>query len=203
VAIKLPAPAAKYSDTINGGNMKLAATCAATVLALFLTACSSDTHDADVKALKDGEVQWNQDYASKNVDKIVSHYAGDAVLMAPGMPATTGKDPIRTMLTQMVADPALSLHFEATNVDVAKSGDLGYTRGKYTMDMTDPQTKQVVHDHGSYVTTYRKQPDGTWKAVSDIASSETPSIPIPPPAASTPKQSKGKKGGHKGGKSKH
>jgi uncharacterized protein (TIGR02246 family) len=186
--------------------MKLAATCAATALALILTACSSDTHDADVKAIKDNETQWNKDYAAKDLDKIVSHYASDAVLMAPGMASASGKDAIHTMLSQMIGDPALSLHFEATNVDVAKSGDLGYTRGKYTMDMTDPQTKQVVHDHGSYVTTYRKQPDNTWKAVADIASSETPSIPIPPPSANNSKPAKGKGGGQKngkGGKSRH
>jgi hypothetical protein len=46
------------------------------------------------------------------------------------------------------------------------------------MAMTDPQTRQVINDHGSYVTTYRKQPDGTWKAVADIATSE-----VPPPAS--------------------
>jgi hypothetical protein len=45
------------------------------------------------------------------------------------------------------------------------------------MAMTDPQRKQVINDHGSYVTTYRKQPDGAWKAVADIATSE-----VPPPA---------------------
>jgi ketosteroid isomerase-like protein len=69
---------------------------------------------------------------------------------------------------------------------VAKSGDVAYTQGSYTMVMTDPQTKQVINDHGSYVTTYRKQPDGTWKAVADIATSEVPP-PVPPP---TPAPSK-------------
>ena len=49
------------------------------------------------------------------------------------------------------------------------------------MTMTDPNSKQVINDHGSYVTTYRKQPDGSWKAVADIASSEVP-LPAPPPA---------------------
>jgi hypothetical protein len=47
--------------------------------------------------------------------------------------------------------------------------------------VTDPQTKQIVNDHGSYVTTYRKQPDGTWKAIADIATSEVPP-PAPPPS---------------------
>jgi ketosteroid isomerase-like protein len=97
------------------------------------------------------------------------------------MPATTGKDAIRAALKGMVTDPALSLKFHASKVDVAQSGDIGYTQGSYTMTMTDPQSKQVINDHGSYVTTYRKQPDGMWKAVADIATSEVPP-PAPPPA---------------------
>jgi uncharacterized protein (TIGR02246 family) len=148
-------------------------------VALMVTACNqaTDTHDADVKALQDNETQWNQDFASKDSEKIVSHYADDAVLMTPGMPASSGKDAIRNSLKEMVADPALSLKFHATKFEVAKSGDVAYSQGSYTLTVTDPQTKQVINDHGSYVTTYRKQPDGTWKAVADIATSE-----VPPPA---------------------
>ena len=66
-------------------------------------------------------------------------------------------------------------------MEVAKAGDVAYTQGSYTMTMTDPNSKQVINDHGSYVTTYRKQPDGSWKAVADIATSEVPP-PAPPPA---------------------
>ncbi len=42
------------------------------------------------------------------------------------------------------------------------------------MTMTNPATKQPLSDHGSYVTTYAKQADGSWKAVADIATSEVP-----------------------------
>jgi hypothetical protein len=58
--------------------------CATTAIALMATACNqaADTHDADVKALKDNETQWNQDFASKDSDKLVAHYADDAILMA-------------------------------------------------------------------------------------------------------------------------
>jgi uncharacterized protein (TIGR02246 family) len=174
---------------------RLANLCAAAAIVLTLTACNqtADTHDADVAALQTNESQWNQDYVSKDTDKIVPHYTDDAVLMVPGMPATSGKDAIRTALKQMVADPALSLKFQASKIDVAKSGDLAYTQGSYTITMTDPQTKQPINDHGSYVTTYRKQPDGTWKAVADIVSSDVPP-PAPAPAAapSTGHKSKSK-----------
>lgn len=153
-----------------------------TAIALMAVACnqSPDTHDADVQAIKADETQWNLDYAARDLDKIVSHYTDDAVLMAPGTPASSGKAAIHDAMKQMVADPTLALKFQASKVDVAKSGDLGYTQGSYTLTLTDPQTKQLINDHGSYVTVYRKQADGTWKAVSDIASSDMPP-PAPPP----------------------
>ena len=162
--------------------------CALAALAGTLTACnqaSAGNHDADVKALQDSETQWNQDYAAKDATKIASYYADGAVLMAPGVPAAVGKDAISKMIGEMVADPALSLKFQASKVDVAQSGDLAYTQGTYTLTFTDPQTKQVVHDHGSYVTDYRKQTDGLWKAVADIATSD---VPPAPPAPTTAKK---------------
>ena len=167
---------------------RLAALLGITAIALMATACNqpADTHDADVQALKDNEAQWNQDWASKSADKIASHYADDAVLIVPGMAPTTGKDAILNSLKGMVSDPAMSLKFQASKVEVAKSGDLGYTQGSYTLRVTDAQTKKVIDDHGSFVTAYRKQADGTWKAVSDIASSE-----VPPPAPAPAKSKKG------------
>jgi len=156
-------------------------------IAMAMVACNQapDTHDADVQAIKSLETNWSQDYAGKNPDKIASYYADDAVLIAPGMATVSGKDAIHSMIAQMTADPALSLKFQSTKVDAAKSGDFAYSQGSYTMTMTDPNTKQLVNDHGSYVTVYHKQADGSWKAVSDIASS---SVPPPAPAPDTKKR---------------
>ena len=161
---------------------RLATLCAVTAMALTITACNQtpDTHDADAKAIQDNETQWNADWAAKDSDKIAAHYADDAILIVPGSPSTSGKAAIATANKGMVTDPAMSLKFHADKVEVAKSGDLGYTQGTYTLTVTDPVGKQVINDHGSYVTTYRKQPDGSWKAVVDIATSEVPP-PAPPP----------------------
>ena len=165
---------------------RLTTLCAATAIALTLTACNQtpapapNTHDADVKAIQDNETQWNQDWASKDAAKIASHFADDAVLMVPGGPPTVGKDTIQKEVAPMVADPAISLRFLSSKVDVAASGDLGYTQGSYTLALTNTKTKKVANDHGSYVTTYRKQADGSWKAVADIATSEVPpAMPAP------------------------
>jgi uncharacterized protein (TIGR02246 family) len=167
---------------------RFATLCAAAALTLMAVACNdADTHDADVKAVQANEIQWNQDWQAKDSNKIVAHYADDAVLIIPGSPAINGKDAIAKSLAGMLADPALSLKFQTVKTDVAKSGDLGYTQGSYTLTLTDPQTKQIINDHGNYVTTYRKQADGTWKAVADIASSDVPPPAPAPPAELKPK----------------
>jgi len=161
--------------------------CGTAAMALAMTACNQapapaaatpDTRDADTKAISDNESQWNSDWAAKDADKLAAHYADDAVLMAPGMEPLKGRDAIRSGLSGMTSDKALSLKFKASKVEVSKSGDVAYTQGDYQMTMTDPATHKVMNDHGTYVTTYRKQGDGSWKAVADIATSSVP--PGPP-----------------------
>jgi|SRR5579884_1114077 len=132
------------------------------------------------KAIRANEAQWNQDWASKDADKIAAHYADDATLMAPGSPPASGREAIHAALKQMLDDSALSLKFEATRVEVSKAGDVAWTEGTYNMTMTDPATKKPMNDKGTYVTVYCRQADGSWKAVSDIASSIA--MPGAPPA---------------------
>lgn len=160
--------------------------CGTFVIAISMAACNQtpppapDTHDADVKAITDTEVQANLAWAAKDLERVMAFYADDAVLMTPGMEAVSGKEAMRAGMKEMLADPAVSLTFQSSKVDVAKSGDLAYTEGTYKLTVTDPATHKLINDHGNYVTTFRKQADGSWKAVVDIASSAVP--PPTPPA---------------------
>jgi uncharacterized protein (TIGR02246 family) len=163
-------------------------------LLLLLAGCSQtapDTREADTKALKDLETQWNADYKSKDLDKAVAHYTADAVLMSPGAPAASTAEARKALIKELVDDPAGSLTFQTASVEVARSADLAASRGTYTMTMTDPKTKKPVTDHGSYVTVYKKQADGMWKAVSDINVSDLP--PVVPAAAKRAPARQGKK----------
>jgi uncharacterized protein (TIGR02246 family) len=148
---------------------------------LALAGCSGsatpDTHDADVQALKNAEAAWVKDAATKDVEKFASHYNDDASVLMPNAPVINGKDAIRGAFKPMLEDPNFALTFEATRVDVAKSGELGYTQGAYSMTMSDPKTKQPMTDKGKYVTVFKKQADGSWKAVSDMISSDLPAPP--------------------------
>ena len=133
--------------------------------------------DAAAIAIRHNEEAWNKDFEAKDAARLLAHYSEDATLMSPGMPAAHGKAAIGKVLKEMVGDHALSLKFHASRVEVAGSGDMAYTEGTYTMTMTDPASKKPINDKGSYVTVYKKQADSSWKAVSDIATSEVPPAP--------------------------
>jgi ketosteroid isomerase-like protein len=102
----------------------------------------------------------------------MSHYADDAFLVAPGLKGTDGSTEIRKSFAGASADPAFSLTFASDKVDAAASGDMAYSRGHFTEKYTDPKTSKVMTTSGSYVTVYKKQQDGSWKAVEDFAAAD-------------------------------
>jgi uncharacterized protein (TIGR02246 family) len=143
--------------------------------ALAAAGCNApDTRDADVKALKDLEAQWVKDIATKDPEKWVAYYTDDASFLPQGSPTVTGKEALRGLIKSLVSDPNFALTFQSSRQEVGKSGDLGYTQGSYTMTVSNPETKQPMTDKGKYLTVFKKLADGSWKAVSDMISSDGP-----------------------------
>jgi uncharacterized protein (TIGR02246 family) len=136
-----------------------------------------DTRAADEKALKDDEAAWNKDWESKDIDKVVSHYAEDAALEIPNTPLLQKRDDIKNALKQVLADPNWSISFSNDKVEVAKSGDLAYVQGHYTLTATDDKSKKKVTEKGKYVTIYKKQADSSWKAIQDINNADATAAP--------------------------
>jgi uncharacterized protein (TIGR02246 family) len=133
-----------------------------------------DTRIADQKAILDGEAVWVADWKARDLEKIVSHYTDDAIVMEPDMPAMKGKDAIRAGMKQFLDDRNLALTFVSTNAEVSKGSDLAYSHGTFTATQTDAKTLKPVTETGTYVMVYRKAADGTWKAILDINNSDAP-----------------------------
>jgi uncharacterized protein (TIGR02246 family) len=118
------------------------------VLAALLAGCNEapapapDTRASDAKAIRALETSWQQLYATKDVDQITAVYADDASVFMPGAPVLNGVEAIKTALKPIVKSKGFSLSFESTDVVVAKSGDLAYSQGAYTMTRTNPKTKK-------------------------------------------------------------
>lgn len=151
-------------------NTKLTLAALLILVAGHAPAQSAGKHTAIEQAVRQSEARWSHEFETRDVEKIVAHYADDAVLVTPGYPAFNGKEAIRTALQQMLADPGMTLKFETKRVEVGPSADMASTVGTFVVTMTDPATKKPIASSGSYVTVYRKQ-SGEWKAVFDIASS--------------------------------
>jgi uncharacterized protein (TIGR02246 family) len=134
----------------------------------------ADHRAGDGRTIRDLEIAWNRDFTTSDVERLVSRYSDDAVLMLPNLPPATGKEAIRDALKQMVQDGNFSLKLENPIVEVARDGDLAWSHGTYRASFTEPGGNRRIQDQGSYVIAYRRQTDGLWKAVADIRTSSVP-----------------------------
>ena len=154
---------------------RMSAMLAIAATAVVVGACQKQAAQSDPagaqKAIQADEKKWNDDFKSKSLEGLLSHYAGDAYMATPGG-AADGSTAIRQAYTNALADHYFSVNFASDKIDVAGSGDLAYSRGHYSETHQDPKTHQVVSESGSYLTVYRKQDDGSWKAVADFTSSD-------------------------------
>lgn len=139
---------------------------------MTLASCKPQAAKVDTSAieqqLRDNETRWNAAYAAHDAEALAGAYADDAALANPGSALVTGKAAVRKETAAFASDPALKVEFAADRIQVAASGDLAYTRGHYSLTMTDPETKKPANSTGNYLTVWQKQSDGSWKAVEDF-----------------------------------
>ncbi len=150
------------------------------VLLLFTSACqrqTADTRAADEAAIRQTDADWAKAAASKSVDATVAFYSDSATVAPPNAPVATDKKAIRDLWAAMLTPDLVSITWEPTKVDVARSGDLAYLNGWYKMTAKDAKGNPI-DEKGKMVEVWKKQPDGQWKCVSDIFNSDAP--PAPP-----------------------
>lgn len=123
------------------------------------------------------EQAWSEAIANRDGEAIASFFADDAALASPGQQLVRGKDSIREEAKSMASDENLRLTFKANKVEVAESRDLGYSRGQYLMTVTNPETNQPQSSQGYYLTVWKLQQDGSWKAIEDFVT-PGPSLPV-------------------------
>jgi uncharacterized protein (TIGR02246 family) len=150
-------------------------------IALLSFAFAGTASAGDMKieqALRDLDEQWSKAAGAKDVDKTVSYYSEDAVVMPPNGPSATTKEAIRTLWKDLLTDASIS--WKTKEVEVAQSGDLASLSGTYEVTLNDPSGKEV-NDRGKYVEIFKKQADGRWKVIVDIWNSDLPaSAPTAP-----------------------
>ena len=151
----------------------MAVACSNAPTATTAPAAPPDTRAADVQAVKDLEVAWVKDAATKDAAKWAAYFTDDGAGLYPGAPTVTGKEALITSMKPMLADPNFALTFASNKTVASKGGDMVYSWGTYSLTMTNPKTKKPMTDHGKFLTVYMKQTDGSWKAVADTFNSDS------------------------------
>ena len=136
-------------------------------------AAPPDTRAADETAIRKSVEEWSAAAKAKDAEKFASFYASDATLMFAGAPDVHTSASIRETIVAMMKDPAFALSFAADKVVVARSGDLAYETGTYTLTTTGPNKKPAT-ENGHYVVVWRKQADAAWKVAIDAPISDPP-----------------------------
>jgi ketosteroid isomerase-like protein len=110
--------------------------------------------------------------AGDDVERILSFWADDAIVFAPGSPPIAGKDAIRNYVTTSLAIPGFSIAWQTETFTLSEARDLAYGIGPNRVTFNDERGEpQTVH--GQAVTIWRKDAGG-WKCVIDIWNEAAP-----------------------------
>ena len=128
--------------------------------------------DRDPKILMQAERAFAKATAERGVDGWMEFMAPNAVELSAE--PLVGPDQIRAGMTKQFRLPGFKITWEPTKAEFLGQGDVGYAVGRYEVRHTGDDGKPQV-EHGTYLTTWQKQRDGSWKVVSDIGSPDPPS----------------------------
>jgi uncharacterized protein (TIGR02246 family) len=147
----------------------------AALLCAALAGCgpgAAGSGGADSDAVRAAEQAQLAAYRARDAGAVVAGYAADASVIVAGQPPASGREAIRGNVARMMADPAFSISLENRKTEVG--GALAYTRGVYRVTYTQPGSGQPAREEGQYLTVFRRQADGAWKAVEDVAARTDP-----------------------------
>ncbi len=103
--------------------------------------------------------------AKEGIPKAFLAFADDKAVLNRNDKLVKGKSEMKTYFEQQTIK-ITSLTWSPDFVEVAASGDLGYTYGEYQITYLNKEGK-TISDKGIFHTVWKKQSDGKWKFVWD------------------------------------
>jgi uncharacterized protein (TIGR02246 family) len=138
-------------------------------LPAFLPGCAPDsTPAANPEVLMEADRAFARATADRGTDGWVSNFAESGTMFRDGE-IVRGHDAIQTLMEPAFATEGSGIAWEPTEADIAASGDLGYTIGRFESTFVGPDGQRGKRT-GTYVTIWKKQGDGSWKVAVDIGS---------------------------------
>ena len=128
---------------------------------------------ADQAAIRAADTAFSTAAGAGDAVGLAAMYLANASLMPPNAATVQGREAIQKFWGAFVDAYRVNIALKAEEVE--GHGDLAYSRGRYTLDLT-PKAKgpAAAHDEGKFLTIFRRQPDDTWLLAVDMYSSDLP-----------------------------
>ena len=124
------------------------------------------------KNLRAADIAWSDAAGKKDAEAVAAFMTEDGIQLPPNAPSAKGREATRKEWENIFALKDAEVKWEPMMVQVADSGDLGYTSGTYALSFTDPKAGKIT-DKGKYLEVW-KNVDGKWKCHLDMYSSDNP-----------------------------
>jgi len=136
-------------------------------------AAAFDAATEEAKLLR-RDAEWAElATAGKDVDKVVSYWTDDAVVIQPGQPIVEGKAAIRAYVVACFSNPVFKIRWKSSKVTFSPDGKMAYMRATDEMTVPGPNgAPMTLHLRG--IAIWRLEADGQWRCVVDIANEEPP-----------------------------
>ena len=131
--------------------------------------------EADVQAIRGIVEEWEAAFNAADINRIMPHYADDAMVIPPNEPVLIGKEAIRSDLQQLFEQITLQEDDEVKNVHI--SGDLGVAHVAWSTIVERNAGAESSKYNGNQIIVFKKLPDGAWKCIYSIWSDETLTSP--------------------------
>ena len=163
------------------------AVCGCFALLLLASGCNKAA-PVDLKAaeqaVRNADVKWSKAAAAHDMNGVFAYYTDDAVVLPANGEMLTNKSGVQKAWMEMLI-PGVDVSWTSMWVEASKSGEMVYDVGSYTMTTKIAKGK-TVNDRGKYLAVWKKQTDGSWKAVANTWNSDLPAA-VKPVAAKTKK----------------
>lgn len=128
--------------------------------------------EAEKQELMNRDKSWSKKVGEVGFNAAMGeYYADEIVSLSSGKKPLIGKEMVESFMNEH-PDTSTAFSWTPQKADVSKSGDLGYTWGKWKYAGKNKAEVDTVF-YGVYATVWKKQEDGKWRAVLD-QSNNTP-----------------------------
>lgn len=145
------------------------------IITAFFTVSSCQSEKVDIKAegekLMQASRDWSKAAEARDVEKTLTYWSDNAIVISAGQPELKGKEAIRGMVEGSIKDPNFHISWEPISVEISENGDMGYLIENSTITTKDSTGKEMAQNFKT-VTIWKKQSDGSWKNFVDVMSPE-------------------------------